>query len=91
MRFLRDGGVTDFCSCKIGILHIPVHKLLALIAMDGMYAGFASLHGCNLVEQCRSNCRGAKSCHEKITIFQPTLGSIFNSLPDCGFYSELSL
>jgi len=74
MRFLRDGGVTDFCSCKIGIPHIPVHKLLALIAMDGMYAGLA----------------GAISCHEKITIFQPTLGPIFNSLPNCSFYSELS-
>ncbi len=75
MRFLRDGGVTDICSCKIGIPHISVHKLLALIAMDGMYAGFA----------------GAKYCHEKITIFQPTLGSVFNFLPDCSYYSELSL
>jgi len=60
-------------------------RLLALIAMDGMYAGFALLHGqglfpttllhfrppwrsCNLVEQCRSNCRGAKACREKIRI-----------------------
>jgi hypothetical protein len=43
-------------------------RLLALIAMDGMYAGFALLQGCNLVEQCRSNCRGAKACREKIRI-----------------------
>ncbi len=28
----------------------PVHKLLAIIAMDGMYAGFA----------------GAKACHKKL-------------------------
>jgi len=35
--------------------------------------------------------RAALSCpHEKITIFQPTLGPIFNSLPNCSFYSELS-
>ena len=32
-------------------------RLLALIAMDGMYAGFA----------------GAKACHEKITIFRDAL------------------
>ncbi|MCH7882365.1 MAG: hypothetical protein IIB69_12520 [Proteobacteria bacterium] len=32
-------------------------QFLALIAMDGMYAGFA----------------GAKTCHEKFTIFQGTL------------------
>jgi len=25
------------------------------------YAGFASLQGCNLLEQCRSNCRGANT------------------------------
>ena len=31
------------------------------IARDGMYGGFASLHGCNLLGQCRSNCRGAKT------------------------------
>jgi len=27
--------------------------------MDGVYAENASLHGCNLVEQRRSSCRGA--------------------------------
>jgi hypothetical protein len=27
--------------------------------MDGMYAKKASLQGCNLLEQCRSYCRGA--------------------------------
>ena len=57
MRFPRDNRVTDFCSCKIGIQYIlyitPVLvrqpsavvsaslRLLALIATDGMYAGFA--------------------------------------------------
>jgi len=59
--FFRDCGVTDFCSCKIGIPYIlyisSVRHLrnagpLALIAMDGMYAGFA----------------GAKARHEKILI-----------------------
>ena len=34
-----------------------------VIARDGMYAGFASLQGCNLLGQCRSNCRGAKTGH----------------------------
>ncbi|MEE8366270.1 MAG: hypothetical protein V3R76_10815 [Gammaproteobacteria bacterium] len=29
MRFSRDSGVTDFCSCKIGIPYIPVHNLRA--------------------------------------------------------------
>jgi len=79
MRFLRDGGVTDFLLLQNRHTVHPVHKLraepFALIARDGMYAGFA----------------GAKACHEKFTIFQPTLGSIFNSLPSCSFYSELSL
>ena len=31
------------------------------------YAGFASLQGCNLLEQCRSNCRGAKTGDKKFT------------------------
>ena len=26
-------------------------------------ADIASLHGCNLLGQCRSNCRGANICH----------------------------
>ncbi|MCF6301531.1 MAG: hypothetical protein L3J52_10515 [Proteobacteria bacterium] len=34
---------------------------LATPAKDGGSAGFASLHGSNLLEQCRSNCRGAKT------------------------------
>jgi len=38
------------------------YKLSKFIHMDVMYAGFASLQGCNLLEQCRSNCRGAKIC-----------------------------
>jgi hypothetical protein len=70
MHFFRDCGVTDFCSCKIGIPYIlyisavlvrqsssvfsASLRILALIAMDGMYAGFA----------------GAKACHGKITIFR---------------------
>ncbi len=28
------------------------------------YAGFASLQGCNLLGQCRSNCRGVKTGQE---------------------------
>jgi hypothetical protein len=40
------------------------------ITMDGMYAGFASLQGCNLVEQCRSNCRGAKASQKKSLFFE---------------------
>jgi len=31
--------------------------------MDVGYADNASLQGCNLLEQCRSNCRGAITCH----------------------------
>jgi len=64
MRFFRDSGVTDFCSCKIGIPYIlyinPVlisscilytlrfsaRRFLALIAMEGMYAGFAGAKAC---------------------------------------------
>jgi len=76
MCFFRDGCVTDFCSCKIGIPYIPVHKPrvepFALIARDGMYAGFA----------------GAKACHEKITIFQRTLESEIISLHEYRFYSK---
>jgi hypothetical protein len=57
MHFSRDCCVTDFCSCKIGIPYVlyisavlthqpsavvsELLRLLALIAMDGMYAGFA--------------------------------------------------
>ena len=26
MRFFRDYGVTDYCSCIIDIQYIPVHK-----------------------------------------------------------------
>jgi len=32
------------------------------MSMYGWYAENASLQGCNLVEQCRSNCRGAIFC-----------------------------
>ena len=85
MRFFRNGCVTDFCSCKIGIPYIlyissvlksscilytlrfsarrllglrprpagqPLAvvsaslRLLALIAMEGMYAGFAGAKAC---------------------------------------------
>ncbi len=74
MRFFRNGCVTDYCSCKIGIPYILyinsvlksscilytlrtcAREFLALIAMEGMYAGFA----------------GAKACREKITIFKNT-------------------
>ena len=34
----------------------------AVIHRDVMYAGNASLHGYNLVEYCRSKCRGAFAC-----------------------------
>jgi len=30
--------------------------------MEGGSADFASLHGCNILEQRRSSCRGAKIC-----------------------------
>ena len=59
VHFFRYSRVADFCSCKIGIqyiLYISPSKYagsLALIAMDGMYAGFA----------------GAKVCRGKITFF----------------------
>ena len=33
--------------------------------MDVLYARFALLHGCNALGQCRSNCRGAKTGHNK--------------------------
>ncbi|MCH6564447.1 MAG: hypothetical protein IH811_01090 [Proteobacteria bacterium] len=64
MRFFRNGCVTDFCSCKIGILYIlyissvlksscilytlrfSARRFLALIAMEGMYAGFAGAKAC---------------------------------------------
>jgi hypothetical protein len=47
----RDVRYAGFCrSKKIGDVQ------------DVLYAGFALLHGCNLVEQCRSNCRGAHAC-----------------------------
>ncbi|MFT6103077.1 MAG: hypothetical protein ACJA2B_001527 [Candidatus Endobugula sp.] len=32
-----------------------------VIYMEVVYAGVASLHGCNLLEQRRSSCRGAKN------------------------------
>jgi len=57
MHFFRDSCVTDFLLLQNRHTVHPVHKPLALIAMDGMYAGFA----------------GAKACREKITIFRGTL------------------
>jgi len=71
MRFLREtqnsfAGAslsfgTDFLLLQNRHTVHPVHKLrgivsLALIAMDGMYAGFA----------------GAKACHEKIRVNRDT-------------------
>jgi hypothetical protein len=56
-------------------------RLLALIAMDGMYVCLfrlmaptvgASLQGCNQLEQCRSNCRGAKKQVTKKSLFLET-------------------
>ncbi len=70
MHFFRDCGVTDFCSCKIGILYVLYISAMLVrqpsavylrfapnpctYSHGGMYAGFA----------------GAKACHEKITIFR---------------------
>jgi hypothetical protein len=79
MCFFRDGCVTDFLLLQNRHTVHPVHKPraepFALIAKDGMYAGFA----------------GAKACHEKITIFQRTLGSEINSLPESKFCYEPSI
>ena len=37
-------------SCIVYTFRLSARNRLAVIAMDGMYAGFASLHGCNLLE-----------------------------------------
>ena len=39
-------------------------------AMDGGSVDFASLHGCNLVGQCRSNCRGASHRTDSLIFLQ---------------------
>jgi hypothetical protein len=64
MRFSRDNRVSPVLvrqpgqsSCIFHTLRFCARYILALIAMDGMYAGFA----------------GAKACREKITIFRGTL------------------
>jgi len=82
MRFFYDSRVSTVLksSCIIHTLRFSVRGFLALIAMEGMYAGIASLHGCNLLEQCRSNCRGAKACRRKITIFETPLKLIYQLL-----------
>jgi len=72
MHFFHDDCITDFCSCKIGIPYIlyissllagqllavvsASLRLLVIIAMDGMYAGFA----------------GAKACPEKSLFLEAT-------------------
>lgn len=74
MRFFRNSCVIPVLdsSCILYTLRTCAREFLALIAMEGMYAGFASLQGCSLLGQCRSNCRGAKACRGKITIFKST-------------------
>ncbi len=52
---LGSGILLRSTSCIHAVVRVG---FLALIAMDGMYAGFA----------------GAKACHKKITIFKGTLG-----------------
>jgi len=58
MRFFRDSCVNPVLesSCVIYTLRFSAQDFLALIAMEGMYAGFA----------------GAKTCHIKTTIFRVT-------------------
>jgi len=58
MRFFCDDRVRSVLksSCIIHTLRFCARLFLAIIAMDGMYAGFA----------------GAKASHEKITIFRGT-------------------
>jgi len=59
MRFSRDNRVSPVLnsSCIFHTLRFCARGFLVLIAMDGMYAGFA----------------GAKACREKITISRGTL------------------
>ncbi|MCH6564446.1 MAG: hypothetical protein IH811_01085 [Proteobacteria bacterium] len=58
MRFFRNSCVIPVLdsSCILYTLQTCAREFLALIAMEGMYAGFA----------------GAKACREKITIFKST-------------------
>jgi hypothetical protein len=91
MRFFRDCGVCivlkdpkqlrwgQLSSCITHTFRFSKRCILALIARDGMYAGFASLQGCNLLEQCRSICRGAKTCHEK-SLFLETPSFLLRAL-----------
>ncbi|MCF6300969.1 MAG: hypothetical protein L3J52_07615, partial [Proteobacteria bacterium] len=57
---------------------------LATTAKEGGSAGFASLHGSNLLEQCRSNCRGAKTkrllSHQALNTMHLTQTTIFESI-----------
>ncbi len=39
------------------------------------YTGFASLHGCSLVEQCRSNCRGALTGYVQDVLYSGFAGA----------------
>ena len=45
-------------------------RIVQTTATDGGSVDFASLHGCNLVGQCRSNCRGASHRPDSLIFLQ---------------------
>ena len=71
MRFFHDGCVNFVLesSCIFNTLRFSVQNFLALIAMDGMYAGFA----------------GAKTCHRKSlflgALYRVFIRNLFLSVP----------
>ncbi len=61
----------SICAHPVHRRSLPSMAPRHTTAMDGGSAGNASLHGCNLLEQCRSNCRGAITCPYILYIAAP--------------------
>jgi hypothetical protein len=78
MNSVLELSRTKLHSCSRQLFHAVVRAVLSRLeaptlgALIAMYVCFASLHGCNQLEQCRSNCRGAKKQTTKKVKFLDT-------------------